>query len=593
MVLFLCFNTTYAQQKVSLEAAVNVKQIALGNMLHLSFVLQGVQDVNEIPLPPLNGAQVRYIGPSSQVSIVNGVYDIKKTFHYQITPFKEGKLIVPSVEVNIQGQNYRTDSIVIDVLPAGTKIEGQDNQQEDYTEKIFLKSYVNHTQVYQGEFVLVTTKVYVKKDVLIKDMTYPAFIASEGFELGGGFQPKKLEENISGETFVVYEFLSIVVPKKIGAALLGPVVVDVLVSVKNTNQYDRSMNNPLLADRFFTDFFSQGNDHKQIRVTTDAFNLTVKDLPEEEKPLSFSGAIGQFQMDVNVSSSQIKVGDPITIRMSIKGIGDLRNVTPKIGPFEGFKAYDPVIKIEEGSLILEQVFIATDPNIKQIPSVNFSYFDPIKERYQILTQGPFPMEIMPLSKEEQAKAVAFSSNASSPLVNIEAPETFGKDVVFIREDLGKVIDIRASFFNEWWLQFVSFFYGLFIFIIWLVLRRKRFIEDNIDLMHRLKAPETACEELKMLNNQEMTDKEMATKIRHIIENLFVVLFKLPPGEVSTFKMHSLLEEKIPKEYLERMIKVLDVCSAVCFASASLSKEHREQLIKDLMEVIVVIERKCL
>ncbi len=106
-------------------------------------------------------------------------------------------------------------------------------------------------------------------------------------------------------------------------------------------------------------------------------------------------------------------------------------------------------------------------------------------------------------------------------------ETFGKDIVFIREDLGKVIDTKKSFFHQWWLQVISFFYGLCVFVVWLWLRRKRFIEDNRDVLYRLKAPQRASEALEILNSQEITDKEIATQIRHIIEDLFVALFKLP------------------------------------------------------------------
>jgi len=104
--------------------------------------------------------------------------------------------------------------------------------------------------------------------------------------------------------------------------------------------------------------------------------INVLPLPLEERPVEFSGAVGQFDYNVSVSPNKIKVGDPITLRMTVIGKGNLAAIDmPKIPLDAEFKLYDPQIFEKDNIKKSEQVLIPKHENISEVPALQFSYFD--------------------------------------------------------------------------------------------------------------------------------------------------------------------------------------------------------------------------
>ena len=67
-------------------------------------------------------------------------------------------------------------------------------------------------------------------------------------------------------------------------------------------------------------------------------------LPEDNRPDDFSGAIGQFDFQASVAPLQVKAGDPLTLKMDIKGSGNFKNLKMPVFKAPGFKSYEPQIK---------------------------------------------------------------------------------------------------------------------------------------------------------------------------------------------------------------------------------------------------------
>ena len=49
-------------------------------------------------------------------------------------------------------------------------------------------------------------------------------------------------------------------------------------------------------------------------------------MPEQGKPKEFNGAVGTYNMDVSIKTQHVKVGDPITISMSVYGEGNIQTI---------------------------------------------------------------------------------------------------------------------------------------------------------------------------------------------------------------------------------------------------------------------------
>jgi len=122
--------------------------------------------------------------------------------------------------------------------------------------------------------------------------------------------------------------------------------------------------------------------------------LPVLPLPEGGKPKSFSGAIGQFTLQTEVSPSDVAIGDLITVTTTIKGKGYIEPVsTINIPLAPNFKVYPSktVPGIESNTRIFEQILVPQSTNATAIPAFSFCYFDPYETAYKTVSSGPFPI----------------------------------------------------------------------------------------------------------------------------------------------------------------------------------------------------------
>ena len=131
---------------------------------------------------------------------------------------------------------------------------------------------------------------------------------------------------------------------------------------------------------FFRDDFFGGYEATPVELPSNVLTLSVLRLPGK-KPEDFKGAVGDFNLNVEASPSEVKVGDPVTLKMIITGSGNFNTVTgPSLKQSEDFKTYEPQVKQEGGKKIFEQVFIPMTDAVKKLPEVliigNTSYNNP-------------------------------------------------------------------------------------------------------------------------------------------------------------------------------------------------------------------------
>ena len=126
--------------------------------------------------------------------------------------------------------------------------------------------------------------------------------------------------------------------------------------------------------------------------------IRVLPLPTQNVPESFGGAVGEFSLKVNAGPTNVAVGDPLTLKVQITGRGRLEAVTlPPQPQWREFKAYPPSRNVESkdplglsGTATFEQVLIPQNHEIKFLPPLEFSYFDPNQKSYRTLTGGAIP-----------------------------------------------------------------------------------------------------------------------------------------------------------------------------------------------------------
>lgn len=137
--------------------------------------------------------------------------------------------------------------------------------------------------------------------------------------------------------------------------------------------------------------------------------VTVLAFPKQGMPQSFNGALGDFYWNVKpIGSTNIAVGEKITLEVVVSGSGDYETVTfPDLSRQSGFKDVfrlsdlPPVGEIKDGRKRFMVNMRPVVPGIKLIPSIQFSSFDPISKTYVVRQSEPIAISVRPGKKFER------------------------------------------------------------------------------------------------------------------------------------------------------------------------------------------------
>lgn len=150
-----------------------------------------------------------------------------------------------------------------------------------------------------------------------------------------------------------------------------------------------------------------------LKAEMPSITLNVAHFPTKNKPASFNEAIGPFStFKVSLeSSSTIHVGDKILLKIEVGGDGQIDNVPlPELCCQPGFSGVfqlsdlPPSEKVENKSKLFMVELRALTALVHEIPSLEFSYFDPKTGRYGILKSDPLPLTILPIEEAKEKYA---------------------------------------------------------------------------------------------------------------------------------------------------------------------------------------------
>lgn len=130
--------------------------------------------------------------------------------------------------------------------------------------------------------------------------------------------------------------------------------------------------------------------------------LDVRALPTANQPATFTGAVGRFDIDATVATTKASVSEPVTLRITVGGDGDLDRVDlPGVASSSTWKAYPPRVvpapapsgktPAKAPKKIFEQVIVPLSGGELTVPEVSFTAFDPTSGTY--VTHATKPLTI--------------------------------------------------------------------------------------------------------------------------------------------------------------------------------------------------------
>lgn len=146
-----------------------------------------------------------------------------------------------------------------------------------------------------------------------------------------------------------------------------------------------------------------------LHAETAPLKIEVKPLPSKDKPPSFTGAVGKYTFQVRLDSpKEVSVGDKLNVVISIGGPQDtLANVLlPELCCLPGMSGLFKLSDLPPSSVIkdsVKQFSVEMRPlsaNVREIPSLEFSYFDPESQQFKTLRSEPIPIIVREIPVSE-------------------------------------------------------------------------------------------------------------------------------------------------------------------------------------------------
>lgn len=421
-----------AAEAVEYYATVDRERIALDEAITLQVTLSFSQsdDVGEVQLPEAPDFDTVRQGRSEQMSFSfgGGGSNFRKvrTYTLVLRPRREGKLVILPGKVVVAGKRYETGRLTIDVGPAGTRAPGHaqpapraqpglppgmpgmppmpgfDDPFGDLLgggpqpaeSDIFLRATVDRTDVHVGEQV--TLSVWLLSRVEVSHVEGLKMPRLDGFWAEELETPRQISAQTKYVDGVPYRAYLIqrraLFPLRAGEVKIDPVELEIVTG--------RS-------------FFGGGR--RQHRKSPGA-TLKVQELPGGAPPAFRRGNVGQWSLQAEATPSQVALGNPVTVRITATGTGNLQNLElPEIGKIEGFKIFEPTrsdsAQIRDmrygGSKTLEYVLVPERAGTYEVPALSFAWFDPETDAYASTTTQPITLTVV-------QGAVASASPAAPP-----------------------------------------------------------------------------------------------------------------------------------------------------------------------------------
>jgi hypothetical protein len=141
----------------------------------------------------------------------------------------------------------------------------------------------------------------------------------------------------------------------------------------------------------------------QTMLDTPPVKVSVRPLPESGRRPGFTGAIGQFTLgQPTLSASEVIVGDPVTLTVTITGEGNLEGIgAPPLESSEAWQAFTPTAEVERevfssrGTKKFTYTLIPRRADLRALPVIPFAYFDPERREYLDLSVPPQAIVVKP------------------------------------------------------------------------------------------------------------------------------------------------------------------------------------------------------
>ena len=163
--------------------------------------------------------------------------------------------------------------------------------------------------------------------------------------------------------------------------LSGKVTIPCLIKIPRSGRQSRDS----LDDFFASSFFESRYENIEYKLKADIGPKKVISLPPAPQNAYYTGLVGEWDLNYSLSTYKLKAGEPVTLKIHLKGKGTLDTLSAPEIKISGFRIYPPEVKKSPITDRISQAEIqyAIIPKTSGSTTINitFSTFSPLRGKY--------------------------------------------------------------------------------------------------------------------------------------------------------------------------------------------------------------------
>ena len=545
---FLFFlNISFSQ--VKFETEVSKTKLGVNENLRVDFKMN--KDGDNFNPPSFNGFRV-VGGPNQSVSNswINGVRTFSKTYSYFLTPEKKGNYTIGQASIEIDGDIYKTLPVKVQVTEAVESSLSPGSPSSVVDDDIELSIEISKSNPYLNEPISVEFKLLFNPKINVTNLgeiDNPEFknFWSQNIKI------PRLEIKSTSYKGQRYNYVTwkkaLLFPQKAGDLELLPLTLDVTIDVP-TNRRD------FFGNTIYTQTSKKVASRKRI--------IKVKNFPENGKPESFNGAVGNFDISLNSSKSQLKATESFQLEFKVNGNGNLKLFSlPEIIVPSSLEKYAPEFKEKintslsgmNGEISNVYTIVPQYQGKYPIPPVEFSFFNPKTEQYVTLYSNESIVDVLDGPTRLSESNVQASNPVSNSITSSDQFNFIKLSSDFIQIDRKNIIDSKKILFTLFLIPIII----LVLAIIYFNLRNKK-VSENI-----LKSRDADLLARQYLNNAkiDMNNKDsFYASLENALFNFIKSKYLIEREDFSKDRLKIILEKnKISDNIIEDLIDIINSC----------------------------------
>ena len=510
-----------------------------------------------------------YTSSESSFQMVNGHTSSSSSITYTYTLYaaKSGVYNIPAAHARVGGKQISSSPAKVTVVGSAQgrgnnspKMHEDDNYQPHMKaagsaisgRDLFIKVSANKKKVYEQEPILLTYKVYTLVDLTQLEGKMPELTGFHTQEIPLPQQKSFHIERVNGKPYRTVTWSQYVMYPQMTGKMEIPSITFKGIVVQQNRSVDP-----------FEAFFNGGSGYVEVKRNIVAPSIKIDVLPLPQKPANFSGGVGKFNISAQLNKNELKAGDPLSLRIVVGGIGNLKLIKQPVVNFpKDWDKYDPKVTDKtkltsnglEGNMIYDILAVPRNQGHYTIPPIELTYYDTSLNQYKTIKTQSFEIEV---AKGDGSRSSVVDYSKDQP-----------KDIKDIKKGDAELHSVDNFFFGS-----VGYLMSLLIpfvaFVALLVIFRKRAI-DNADLvkMKGKKANKIATKRLRQANklmlagkSNEFYDEVLRALWGYVGDKLNMPAEKLSRENIS----EKLQSHNVDDNTISKFLSAIDDCEMMRFA----------------------------